>query len=117
MPGRATQPSTEASPHLDETWLRDTVETLSSIHRPTASVGARRAAEWLLATLRDLGARGEIELERVHGTFWWPLGIAAGAGVVAGLAALRGRRVLGVPSRRPWARSPSTTCRRASGAF
>jgi len=95
MPGRATQPSTEASPHLDETWLRDTVETLSSIHRPTASVGERRAAEWLLAKLRDLGARGEIELERVHGTFWWPLGIAAGAGVVAGLAALRGRRVLG----------------------
>src|SRR5215207_540086 len=88
MPGRATQPSTEASPHLDETWLRDTVETLSSIHRPTASVGERRAAEWLLAKLRDLGARGEIELERVHGTFWWPLGIAAGAGGVALAAAV-----------------------------
>jgi hypothetical protein len=95
MPGRATQPSTEASTHLDEAWLRDLVETLSSIHRPTASQGERRAAEWLLAKLRENGARGEIELERAHGTFWWPLGLAAGAGILAGLATLRGPRLLG----------------------
>jgi hypothetical protein len=95
MPGRATQPSTEASAHLDQAWLRDVVETLCSIHRPTASQGERRAAEWLLAKLRDHGARGEIEIERVHGTFWWPLGLAAGAGILAGLAALRGHRILG----------------------
>jgi hypothetical protein len=95
MPGRATQPSTEASTHLDEAWLRDLVETLSSIHRPTASQGERRAAEWLLAKLRENGARGEIELERAHGTFWWPLGLAAGAGILAGLATLRGHRLLG----------------------
>jgi hypothetical protein len=94
MPG-AAQPSTEASAHLDEAWLRDLVETLCSIHRPTASRGERRAAEWLLAKLRDHGARGEIELDKAHGTFWWPLGLAAGGTVVAGLATLRGHRLLG----------------------
>lgn len=95
MSGGATKPSLDAAPHLDEAWLRELVETLCSIHRPTASVGERRAAEWLLAKLRENGARGEIELDRGHGTFWWPLGLAAGAGVLAGLAVLRGRRVLG----------------------
>jgi hypothetical protein len=95
MPGGATQPSTEAPAHLDEAWLRDLVETLCSIHRPTASRGERRAAEWLLAKLRDLGARGEIELDRAHGTFWWPLGLAAAGGIVAGLATLRGSQLLG----------------------
>ena len=90
-----TQPSTEASAHLDEEWLRDLVETLCSIHRPTASQGERRAAEWLLAKLREHGARGEIELDKAHGTFWWPLGLAAGGAIVAGIATLRGRRVLG----------------------
>jgi hypothetical protein len=95
MQGGAAQRSSEASPHLDEAWLRDVVETLSSIHRPTASRGERRAAEWLLAKLRDHGAAGQIELDRVHGTFWWPLGLAAGAALVAGVATLRGRRLLG----------------------
>jgi hypothetical protein len=94
MPGSA-QPSTEASAHLEEAWLRDLVETLCSIHRPTASKGERRAAEWLLAKLRDHGARGEIELEKAHGTFWWPLGLAAGGAILAGIATLRGHRVLG----------------------
>jgi len=94
MPG-AAQPSTEASAHLDEAHLRDLVETLCSIHRPTASVGERRAAEWLLAKLREQGARGEIELDKAHGTFWWPLGLAAAGSLVAGMAALRGRRLLG----------------------
>jgi hypothetical protein len=95
MPGGSTKPSTDARTHLEQAWLRDVVETISSIHRPTASQGERRAAEWLLAKLREHGARGEIELERAHGTFWWPLGLAAGVGFAAGLAALSGRRVLG----------------------
>jgi len=94
MEAGATQ-SLDAAPHLDQAWLRDLVETLCSIHRPTASVGERRAAEWLLARLRDLGARGEIELDRSHGTFWWPLGLAAGGAIAAGLATLRGHRMLG----------------------
>jgi hypothetical protein len=94
MAGGSTKSSTDTRAHLERDWLRDLVETLSAIHRPTASVGERRAAEWLLAKLREHGARGEIEFERVHGTFWWPLGLAAGTGLVAGLAALAGRRPL-----------------------
>jgi hypothetical protein len=94
MPGGATQRSLEAAPHLDQTWLRDLVETLSSIHRPTASLGERRAAEWLLGKLREQGASGEIELHRAHGTFWWPLGLAAAGALAAGALALRGHRLL-----------------------
>ena len=68
-------PATAEPVHLDQAWLRDLVEALASIHRPSASVGERRAAEWLLGRLRELGARGEIEVEDVHGTCWWPLGL------------------------------------------
>jgi len=88
-------PRSLTAPHLDQAWLRDLVESLCRIHRPTASSGERRAAEWLLTKLRETGADGEIELDRVHGTFWWPLGLAAAAALVGGLAALRGRRGLG----------------------
>src|SRR4051812_26754843 len=94
MPSGATQRSLDEVPHLDQGWLRDLVETLSSIHRPTASLGERRAAEWLLGKLRDHGASGEIELHRAHGTFWWPLGLAAAGALASGVLALRGRRVL-----------------------
>src|SRR5919201_4489284 len=91
----ATSTAAETAPQLDQAWLRELVETLCSIHRPTASQGERRAAEWLLAKLREHGAPGAIEIDRAHGTFWWPLGLAAGAGTLAGFATLRGRRALG----------------------
>lgn len=94
MEAGATQRSLDAAPHLDGAWLRELVETLCSIHRPTASVGERRAAEWLLAKLREHGASGEIELHSAHGTFWWPLGLAAAGALAAGALALCGRRVL-----------------------
>src|SRR5437763_17011565 len=107
MTPEATQASAEAAPHLDQTWLRELVETLSSIHRPTASVGERRAAEWLRTRLRELGAEVEIEVENVHGTYWWPLGLAAGAAALAGLAAPRGHRALGAAGRLPAAAAPA----------
>jgi hypothetical protein len=95
MASGATRASREAAPHLDADWLRDLVDTLASIRRPTASQGERVAAEWVAARLRELGAaEARVEREQVHGTFWWPLGLAAAAGVLAGIAALRGRRVL-----------------------
>jgi hypothetical protein len=95
MATRATRTSS-GPPHLDSEWLHDLIETLCSIHRPTASHGERVAAEWLAARLSELGARGaRVEAEQVHGTFWWPLGLAAAAGVAAGIGVLRGHRVLG----------------------
>jgi hypothetical protein len=79
----------------DRDWLRGLAEELQAIHRPSASEGERRAAEWLVARLAEVGAEARIEAEPAHGTYWWPLGVGAAAGALAGLATLRGRRLLG----------------------
>lgn len=86
--------ATAARAHLDRSWLRDNLEQLSAIERPSASEGELRAAEWLAAALRDAGARDvRIEAEpEANGTFWVSLGMLAGAGALAGLAAMRGGR-------------------------
>lgn len=76
-------------------WLRERLEELERIERPSASEGERRAAEWLVAQLAELGAEARIEAESAHGTYWWPLGIGAAAGALGAVAALRGRRRLG----------------------
>jgi hypothetical protein len=79
----------------DRDWMRGLLEELENIHRPSASEGEREAAEWLVARFAELGVEARIEVEQAHGTYWWPLGIGAAAGALAGLAALRGRRGLG----------------------
>jgi hypothetical protein len=79
----------------DEARLRRDVEDLSAIHRPSASPGEREAAEWLVARLAEHGAEARIEVEDGHGTYWWPLGLASAAGALAGLATLRGHRLIG----------------------
>jgi hypothetical protein len=84
-----------SSPHLDSSWHRRLLDDLCAIERPSASPGERLAAEWLVGELREVGIPARIESEPAHGTFWWPLGIAAAAGFVAGAAALRGHRALG----------------------
>jgi Peptidase family M28 len=75
--------------------LRAWLEELERIERPSASEGERRAAEWLVARFAELGAEARIEAEPAHGTYWWPLGIGAALGALGGIAALRGRRLLG----------------------
>jgi hypothetical protein len=79
----------------DKDRLRGWLEELERIERPSASEGERRAAEWLVARFGELGAPARIEAEPAHGTYWWPLGIGAAAGALGGIAALRGRRLLG----------------------
>src|SRR6266480_870590 len=77
--------------------LEATVRHLASITRPSASDGEREAAEWLADELRAAGAREvRVEEERAHGTYWWPLGLLTGIAGLGGLAALRGRRLMGV---------------------
>jgi hypothetical protein len=76
-------------------WLRERLEELERIERPSASDGERRAAEWLVAQFSELGAEARIEAEDAHGTYWWPLGIGAALGALGAAAALRGRRLLG----------------------
>jgi hypothetical protein len=79
----------------DQGWLRAQLEELERIYRPSASEGERRAAEWLVAQFRELGAEARIEAAAVHGTYWWPLGIGSALGALGGIATLRGRRALG----------------------
>jgi hypothetical protein len=79
----------------DQRWLRERLEELEKIDRPSASEGERRAAEWLVSRFAELGAEARIEAEPAHGTYWWPLGIGAALGVLGAVAGLRGRRLLG----------------------
>ena len=75
--------------------LRGQLDELCSFERETASEGERRAAEWLAERLRERGMEPRLETERIHSTYWWPLGIASALGAAGGLAARRGRRKLG----------------------
>ncbi|HSS31900.1 MAG TPA: M28 family peptidase [Solirubrobacterales bacterium] len=79
----------------EQDWLRERLEELEKIDRPSASRGEREAAEWLVGQYAELGAEARIEAEPAHGTYWWPLGIGAGLGALGAIAALRGRRLLG----------------------
>lgn len=76
-------------------WLRERLEELERIERPSASEGERRAAEWLVAQFAAMGAEARIEAEPASGTFWWSLGIGAALGALGAALALRGRRFLG----------------------
>ena len=81
---------------MDErAWLRERLEELERIERPSASEGERRAAEWLVERFAELGAEARIEAEPAHGTYWWPLGLGAALGALGGWLGLRGRRLLG----------------------
>ncbi len=80
---------------VDKKRVRGWLEELERIERPSASEGERRAAEWLVERFAELGAGARIEAEPAHGTYWWPLGIGAALGALGGIAALRGRRLLG----------------------
>jgi hypothetical protein len=93
----AIAPTTDtyAAPWLDARWLCGEVEALTAIHRPTASEGEREAAGWVAARLADAGAPARLEEEDSNGGYWWPLGLTAAAGALAGVAALRGHRVIG----------------------
>ena len=101
----------------DQKWLRERLEELERIDRPSASEGERRAAEWLVASYAELGVEARIEAETAHGTYWWPLGIGAALGALGGH---RRRCVAAACSGRCSARSAPpaspTTSRPASGA-
>jgi hypothetical protein len=91
----APAPTQDALESPDVAWMRERLEELEAIHRPSASPGEREAAEWLVGCFAELGVEARIEAEPAHGTYWWPLGIGAAAGALGGLVALRGKRALG----------------------
>ncbi len=76
-------------------WLRERLEELERIERPSASEGERRAAEWLVAQFAELGAEARIEAESANGAYWWSLGLGAALGALGAALTLRGRRLLG----------------------
>ena len=75
--------------------LRELLDQLCSFDRETATAGERRAAEWLADRLAEAGVAARLEEERIHSTFWWPLGLTSAVGALAGIAAGRGHRLLG----------------------
>jgi hypothetical protein len=75
--------------------LRELLDELCSFDRETATGGERRAAEWLAERLAEAGVESRLEEERLHSTFWWPLGITSAAGALAGIAGARGHRLIG----------------------
>jgi Peptidase family M28 len=80
---------------VDQDWLRERLEELEKIDRPSASEGERRAAEWIVGRFAEVGAEARIEAEPAHGSYWWPLGLGAALGLLAALLGRRGRRLLG----------------------
>jgi hypothetical protein len=69
--------------------LRSDVEHLAAIERPSASPGEREAAGWIAARMREAGLTARVEEERVHPTYWWPIGLLNALALAA--AALPGR--------------------------
>ncbi len=89
----ATPPASEesaAGSGADGQLWRSAVHELAAFARPSASLGERRAAEWIAERLRELGLSPVIEEERAHGGYWWPLALANAVGVAGGAAALHG---------------------------
>src|SRR5579859_5731019 len=90
MPEAVSTPA--AADRHGEQWHRRLLEELCAFERETASAGEHAAAQWLVEQLAAAGASdARIEEERGHQTFWWPLGLTAGGGVLAGARGMRGR--------------------------
>src|SRR5512132_3352524 len=91
----ASEASTAPTTLPDAAWMRERLDELCAFDRESASEGERRAAEWLAGALHGEGAR-EVRVEEepgANGAFWWSIGLLAGAGALAGLAAQRGGAV------------------------
>jgi hypothetical protein len=65
---------------LSEAELREHVEWLAALTRETGGPGERAAGERIAAVLEGLGHRVHRDPERVHGTYWWPIGLDCCAG-------------------------------------
>lgn len=78
-------------PALIDSGTRSVIASLATLERAPGSPGARSAAETLARELELRGASVSLEHERVHGTYWVPIGLAS---ALAKLAARVGGRVI-----------------------
>jgi hypothetical protein len=77
--------------------LREVVQTLAAIERPSASEGEARAARWIAERLRAHGCEAQVDVEPAYGDFWKPLFALNVLGVAAGFVRRRAvRRVMGL---------------------
>jgi Peptidase family M28 len=74
---------------LEPEELRGHIEWLAAMERGTASAGERAAGERLARILEALGFAVHRDTERVHGTYWWPIGLPAAAAALAGITRTR----------------------------
>jgi hypothetical protein len=83
-------------PRLTQPELRERVDRWASIERGSASPGEGAVANMLADELRALGLPVRIEQERVHGTYWWPVGLPTGLAALAGVAGRAAGAVVGL---------------------
>jgi hypothetical protein len=69
------------------------VHVLAAIDRPSASEGETRAALWIADELRELGLDPQVDAERAHGTYWWPIGLLNAVALWSLRLTRRGRRL------------------------
>jgi hypothetical protein len=77
--------------------LNADVAALAGLERLPCSPGEAQAAAWIAQRLRATGGarRVVVDEERVHGTYFTPLGVLNALGAAGGAAVLGGRRALG----------------------
>jgi hypothetical protein len=76
---------TAADGLLSEAELRSLVQRLCALPRVAGSAAEHRAASLIVDELEALGCTPAVEATRVHGTYWWPVGLPLAAAVAAGL--------------------------------
>jgi hypothetical protein len=81
----------EAIPAPPAERLREQVEALAAMHRPSASEDERHVAAWVADAMRDHKASARIETERATGEYWLPLAMLAAAGALGAVAGARSR--------------------------
>lgn len=84
--------SLTSSPSAVAQRLRATITRLAAIDRSSCSPGEHEAADWIAGALGELGAEAEVERYRVHGSYWWPLGLTSAGGLAAAQLGRGGRR-------------------------
>jgi len=75
---------TSSSALASESELRSLVERLCALPRVAGSAAEREAAALIVRELEALGCRPTVEQARVHGTYWWPVGLPLAATLAAG---------------------------------